>query len=98
MLLRNRIDRRSALLASLLPILGAGLGWTARSAHAQGQGGSRRLVAYLSRSGNTRVIAGQLARQYGADLFEIRTAIPYLPIPRTMRKWSNGRSVCGTRR
>jgi flavodoxin len=35
------------------------------------------LVAYLSRSGNTRTIAGALQRQYAADLFEIRTADPY---------------------
>lgn len=35
------------------------------------------LVAYLTRSGNTRVIAGTLQRSLGADLFEIRPARPY---------------------
>jgi flavodoxin len=40
-------------------------------------GGSRTLVAYFSRSGNTRVIAGQLHRDLGADLFEITPATPY---------------------
>ena len=35
------------------------------------------LVAYLTRSGNTRVIAGTLQRALGADLFEIRPARPY---------------------
>jgi flavodoxin len=35
------------------------------------------LVAYYSRTGNTRVIAGQIRRSRGADLFEIRTAEPY---------------------
>jgi flavodoxin len=40
-------------------------------------GGGRTLVAYLSRSGNTRVIAGELSRRYRAELFEIRTAVPY---------------------
>ncbi len=35
------------------------------------------MVAYLSRSGNTRVVAQTLSRNVGADLFEIRTAEPY---------------------
>ncbi|MBV7482191.1 flavodoxin [Bordetella sp. BOR01] len=39
--------------------------------------GSKTLVAFFSRSGNTRVIAGLVHRQLGADLFEIRTALPY---------------------
>ncbi len=39
--------------------------------------GSKTLVAYLTRSGNTRVIAGTLHRALGAELFEIRPARPY---------------------
>jgi flavodoxin len=39
--------------------------------------GPKTLVAYLTRSGNTRVIAGTLQRALGADLFEIRPARPY---------------------
>jgi flavodoxin len=35
------------------------------------------LVAYFSRSGNTRVIAGVISRTLGADLFEIEPARPY---------------------
>jgi flavodoxin len=77
MLRTGRMSRRHALFASLLPILGAGLTWAPRSGQAQGGSESRTLVAYLSRSGNTRVIAGQLRRRYRADLFEIRTAVPY---------------------
>jgi hypothetical protein len=38
---------------------------------------ARILVAYLTRSGNTRVIAGTLQRALRADLFEIRPARPY---------------------
>jgi flavodoxin len=38
---------------------------------------SKILVAYFSRSGNTRVIAGTLQRALAADLFEIRPARPY---------------------
>ncbi|HKT29364.1 flavodoxin [Dyella sp.] len=39
--------------------------------------GSRTLVAYFSRSGNTRVVAGLIHRALGTDLFEIRPARPY---------------------
>ena len=35
------------------------------------------LVAYVTRSGNTQVIAGALSRRFDARLFEIRTAEPY---------------------
>ena len=35
------------------------------------------LVAYFSRSGNTRVVAGLIHRALGTDLFEIRPAMPY---------------------
>jgi flavodoxin len=35
------------------------------------------LVAYFSRTGNTRVIATQIRRALGADLFEIAAASPY---------------------
>ena len=34
-------------------------------------------MAYFSRSGNTRVIAGVISRSLGADLFEIEPARPY---------------------
>lgn len=42
--------------------------------------GARTLVAYFSRSGNTRVVAGLIHRAQrsgGTDLFEIRPANPY---------------------
>jgi flavodoxin len=35
------------------------------------------LVAYFSRSGNTRVVAGLIHRALDTDLFEIRSARPY---------------------
>lgn len=38
---------------------------------------ARTLVAYFSRSGNTRVVAGLIHRALGTDLFEIRPASPY---------------------
>ena len=37
----------------------------------------RTLVAYFTRTGNTRVIAGQIQRARAADLFEIAPATPY---------------------
>ena len=39
--------------------------------------GSRILVAYFSRSGNTRVVAGLIHRALSTDLFEIRPASAY---------------------
>lgn len=41
------------------------------------QHGRRTLVAYFSRSGNTRVIAGVIHRSLKTDLFEIEPATPY---------------------
>ncbi len=38
---------------------------------------ARTLVVYLSRSGNTRVIAGVIHRSLHSDMFEIEPAIPY---------------------
>jgi len=62
-----------AALASL-PLAASGVesaeGQTARTP-------SRVLVAYFSRSGNTRVIAGLLKRAFSAALFEIEPASPY---------------------
>lgn len=39
--------------------------------------GSKILVAYFSRTGNTRPLAEYAAEYYGADIFEIEAAIPY---------------------
>jgi len=67
------IRRRDALKAALA----AGVLVSApRMAFAQGTEGPR-LVVYLSRSGNTRVIAGALARRFGADIFELRPRDPW---------------------
>jgi len=67
----GKLSRRAVLAApGLLPLV-------VQPSLAQAGGGpqratSRILVAYFSRSGNTRVIAGTLERELGADLFEIR--------------------------
>ncbi|OAT16404.1 twin-arginine translocation pathway signal [Buttiauxella noackiae ATCC 51607] len=50
---------------------------TANTGTANVQGKSRVLVAYFSRSGNTRVIAGVIHRSLNTDQFEIEPAMPY---------------------
>ena len=50
---------------------------SAASAAASVQGHSPVLVAYFSRSGNTRVIAGVIHRSLKTDLFAIEPATPY---------------------
>ena len=62
--------RRTVLLTSMLLPLGA-------SAMAPPSGKGKTLVAYFSRTGNTRVLARQIHRARGATLFEIQPAMPY---------------------
>ena len=70
----NHLTRRTALTAAIASLAAARVVTTV--AHAQGTGNGR-LVVYLSRSGNTRVLAGALSRQFDADLFELRPATPW---------------------
>jgi flavodoxin len=44
---------------------------------AQTQSGNKILVAYFSWSGNAKALAGQIARETGGDLFEIKTVTAY---------------------
>ncbi|CDN48790.1 flavodoxin [Neorhizobium galegae] len=74
----NGLSRRMTLKGSLLLPLTAGMTFAGGSAGAQGASpNARALVAYFSRSGNTRVIAGQIGRARSADVFEIEPAEPY---------------------
>lgn len=66
----SRARRKFIAPSLLLPLL-------AVTAGAPAADKGRILVAYFSRSGNTRVIAGQLHRKYDAPLFEIEPATPY---------------------
>jgi flavodoxin len=45
--------------------------------NAQTQSGGKILVAYFSWSGNAKALAGQIARETGGDLFEIKTVRAY---------------------
>ena len=69
----NGISRRTALGVPAAMLLATAEASAAQEARAA----SRALVACFSRSGNTRVIAGQLRRELPADLFEILPAAPY---------------------
>lgn len=74
------LSRRKALQSSILVSLMAGLSLQATSSSPSAQqipSRSKVLVAYFSRTGNTRVVAGQIRRALGADLFEIQPAEPY---------------------
>ena len=75
----HRVSRREALAGALAwPLAAAGAGFSVGAAAAQqAPSNARILVAYFSRTGNTRVIAGQIRRAYGADLFEIEAVAPY---------------------
>lgn len=64
--------RRGLLMAlAASPLIGA------QASAADARPRSRTLVAYFSRSGNTRVIAGLIHRALGTDLVEIVPADPY---------------------
>ena len=75
------ISRRQALKGSLVLPLVAGMDALAASLPAVGAepsaSGSKTLVAYFTRTGNTRLIATQIARAKGASLFQIFPANPY---------------------
>jgi flavodoxin len=67
---------RRAMMTTLaaLPLSG---GAAAAQDDALRQVRTKTLVAYFSRSGNTRVVAGLIHRARRADLFEIKPARPY---------------------
>ncbi|TIN27349.1 MAG: flavodoxin [Mesorhizobium sp.] len=57
--------------------LGTGSSRPASASSARRAGSAKVLVAYYTRTGNTRVIARQISRALQADLFDIATADPY---------------------
>ncbi|MEQ8694829.1 MAG: flavodoxin [Gammaproteobacteria bacterium] len=71
------MTRRDAMDLFLATAIGAAAALSPGIASSQSATRSRTLIAYLTRSGNTRVFAGALSRWLGADLFSIRTAQPY---------------------
>jgi flavodoxin len=72
------IGRRKLLGTVASTALAAVASVSSRDSRAIAQSaGSNILVAYFTRTGNTRVIAGQIRRALHADLFEIEPASPY---------------------
>lgn len=69
--------RRTVMAALAALPLGAAAAASSAPGGELRQVGSRILVAYFSRSGNTRVVAGLIHRARSTDLFEIRPARPY---------------------
>ena len=65
------VSRRQALA---LPLMA---GTTSSSVARAAESRTRVLVAYFTRTGNTRLIAGQIARALTATLFQIVPAQPY---------------------
>lgn len=76
-MITNDLDRRTLLTAPALLSLATATGACAEPAGPPQRARSRTLVAYFSRSGNTRVIADTIQRALDADLFEIRPLRPY---------------------
>lgn len=71
MFVPSDLSRRALLSApALLSVAGASAA-CGQTADAPSPSDKTTLVAYFTRSGNTRVIAGQLQRDLPADLFEI---------------------------
>lgn len=70
----RRESFRSTFLLAVAGVAGSG---TSIARAQERAAGDRPLVAFMSRSGNTRVVAGQIARARGAALFEIVAAQPY---------------------
>jgi flavodoxin len=72
------MTRRKNLTGMLAASLASSLTMGSNSSRAQTIAGRGRvLVAYFTRSGNTKLIATKVRRDVGADLFEIRPAQPY---------------------
>lgn len=71
------VSRRATISAPAAMLLAAGTTSCAAEESQPTGSRSRTLVAYLTRSGNTRVIAEQLQRDLRADLFEIQLAQAY---------------------
>lgn len=68
---------RRAFMTALTALPFAGAAAASEQGVKKRRVGSKTLVAYFSRSGNTRVVAGLIHRALDADLFEIEPATPY---------------------
>jgi flavodoxin len=74
---RKTLSRRDLLKASMAIPFFATTRSSVAATDSKELPASNVLVAYFSRSGNTRVIAGRIHRALGSALFEIQSATPY---------------------
>jgi flavodoxin len=82
--------RRDVLKSALLPLVsGTVMLGAPKLTSAQNTRSASRVVVFLSRSGNTRVLAGALARRWGADTFEMRPREPWPADYAEMVEWAN---------
>ena len=68
------LRRKMVAAIASLPILASGVNADDRRNRTSGK---RILVAYFSRSGNTRVVAGLIHRSQDSELLELKPATPY---------------------
>ena len=73
----NEFGRRTILVVPALLAFASATAACAQSSNTPQRARSKALIAYFSRSGNTRVIAGTLQRALEADLFEIQPLRSY---------------------
>jgi flavodoxin len=93
---RKILTRREALKNACALAAATNLVLSTDSAEAQpAPGNAKTLVAYFTRTGNTRVIAHQLRRALRADLFEIRPAEPYPEDYEETVRQAEGEGVAG---
>lgn len=71
------MSRRAVLAAPVSLALISSATACAQEASAPGGAVRRSLVVYLTRSGNTRVLAGTIERALHADLFHLQAVEPY---------------------
>lgn len=77
-MMSSDLSRRTVLaVPAALSLTAAAAACAQPKSDAPRRASSKTLVAYFTRSGNTKVIAGTLSRALAADLFEIRPARPY---------------------
>ncbi|NHF74519.1 flavodoxin [Paracoccus xiamenensis] len=79
------LNRRDTFKAVLLPLIAAQLA----AQPAAAQTGAASVIVYLSRSGNTRVLAGALSRRFNADLIELRPRDPWPADYEQMVGWAS---------
>lgn len=79
----GEVHRRQILQGAAVA---AASSWIGTSAHAQGAG--QTAVVFLSRSSNTRMLAGHLARSFDADLVEVRPRDPWPEDYEEMVDWA----------